>query len=136
MITTVEVLFDLLDKSDSQNDWLDAFQKSRKPNADAIADLALYNYIEMRDLSARPDFQLRMKIEKRIAAAFPDRFKTLYSMVTFSHIPYVTALSKSKHQSQLLDKIMHLSNVNEIWQSEEVLSIAQKWLDDEQVLAF
>jgi kynurenine 3-monooxygenase len=77
-----------------------------------------------------------MKIEKRIAAAFPDRFKTLYSMVTFSHIPYVTALSKSKHQSQLLDKIMHLSNVNEIWQSEEVLSIAQKWLDDEQVLAF
>lgn len=132
----VEVLFQLIESSSSQQEWLDTFQKSRKPNADAIADLALYNYIEMRDLSARPDFQLRMKIEKRIAAAFPDRFKTLYSMVTFSHIPYVTALSKSKHQSQLLDKIMHLSNINEIWQSDEILAMAQKWLDDEQVLAF
>jgi kynurenine 3-monooxygenase len=86
-------------------DWLDKFQHQRKPNADAIADLALYNYVEMRDLAARPDFQLRSKIEKKIAATFPEKFQTLYSMVTFSDLPYATALSKSKQQSQLLDAV-------------------------------
>ena len=62
---------------------LDKFQRQRKPNSDAIADLALYNYIEMRDLSGRPDFQLRLKIEKMLADKFGDKFMTHYSMVTF-----------------------------------------------------
>jgi kynurenine 3-monooxygenase len=76
-----------------------AFGKSRKPNSDAIATLALNNYIEMRDLAARPEFQLRLKIEKRIAAAFPQQFQTSYSMVTFSDKPYAVALEKSKNKA-------------------------------------
>jgi kynurenine 3-monooxygenase len=124
----VNVLFELLAENSNQEEWLDAYQKSRKPNADAIANLALYNYIEMRDLAGRPDFQLRTKIEKRIAAHFPERFQTLYSMVTFSKLPYATALSKSKEQSELLDKIMHLHDIENKWDSDLVLKMAEDWL--------
>jgi kynurenine 3-monooxygenase len=124
----VNVLFELLAENSNQEEWLDAYQKSRKPNADAIANLALYNYIEMRDLAGRPEFQLRTKIEKRIAAHFPERFQTLYSMVTFSRLPYATALSKSKEQSELLDKIMHLHDIENKWDADLVLKMADDWL--------
>ncbi len=127
----VEELFDLFDTKNSIQDWLDKFQHQRKPNADAIADLALYNYVEMRDLAARPDFQLRSKIEKKIAATFPEKFQTLYSMVTFSDLPYATALSKSKQQSQLLDQLMRLDDITTRWDSEEVMEMAKKWIDDQ-----
>ena len=126
----VNVLFELLVENSNQEEWLEAYQQSRKPNADAIANLALYNYIEMRDLSARPDFQLRTKIEKRIAAHFPERFMTLYSMVTFSKLPYATVLSKSKEQSELLDKIMHLHDIENQWESASVLKLAEEWLKE------
>lgn len=125
----VRVLDELLDAH--QNDWnktLDAFQHSRKPNADAIADLALYNFIEMRDLSGRDDFQLRLKIEKRIAEAFPTKFQTLYSMVTFNQTPYSEAQASGKKQGKLLDEIMQIENIQEIWQSDAVLKIAEVWL--------
>ncbi|MCS6819637.1 MAG: NAD(P)/FAD-dependent oxidoreductase [Chitinophagales bacterium] len=125
----VRILDELIDRYDSQWDLiLGEFQKLRKPNADAIAELALYNFIEMRDLSGRPDFQLRMKIEKRIAEFFPDKFQTLYSMVTFNQTPYAEALRRGKKQSELLDKIMQLENVEHIWETEQVLDIARDWL--------
>ncbi|MFN8309274.1 MAG: NAD(P)/FAD-dependent oxidoreductase [Chitinophagales bacterium] len=118
---------------DSEKDWdaaLDQWQQERKPNADAIADLALYNFIEMRDLSAQPAFQLRLKIEKRIAAAFPEKFNTLYSMVTFDQTPYALARKKADKQAELLDQIMRLDTIETRWESSEVLEIAKKWLDE------
>jgi kynurenine 3-monooxygenase len=125
----VQVLDELMDVNADLADLFSAFGKSRKPNSDAIATLALNNYIEMRDLAARPEFQLRLKIEKRIAAAFPEQFQTSYSMVTFSHKPYAVALKKVRQQSQLLDEIMRLNNIADTWESEEVLTIAKKWID-------
>ena len=122
-------LDELMDKHADLGELFSAFGKSGKPNSDAIAELALNNYIEMRDLTARPEFQLRLKIEKRIAAAYPDQFQTSYSMVTFSHRPYSEALTKSKKQSQLLDEIMRLNNIADTWESEEVLTIAKKWIE-------
>jgi kynurenine 3-monooxygenase len=73
---------------------------------------------------------LRTKIEKRIAAHFPERFMTLYSMVTFSKLPYATVLSKSKEQSELLDKIMHLHDIENQWESASVLKLAEEWLKE------
>lgn len=125
----VRILDEILDET-SEN-WplaLDKYQRYRKPNADAIADLALYNYIEMRDLSAQPEFQLRLKIEKKIAAHFPDKFNTLYSMVTFDQVPYAEAQKKAEHQSKLLDQIMRLENIADRWDSQDVLNIADIWL--------
>jgi kynurenine 3-monooxygenase len=128
----VRILDELLDETNEN--WaeaLDKYQHSRKPNADAIADLALYNYIEMRDLSGQPEFQLRLKIEKMIAASFPDKFSTAYSMVTFNdNTPYADAQRKAKEQSELLNEIMLLDNIAERWDGPEVIDMAGKWIKD------
>ncbi|MCW5907755.1 MAG: FAD-dependent monooxygenase [Chitinophagales bacterium] len=108
---------------------LDKFQHQRKPNGDAILDLALYNYIEMRDLSGREDFQLRLKIEKKIAAAFPDKFMTLYAMVTFSDFSYAEAKKRGEQQSELLDAIMQLPNIEQQWEGEAVMQMAKEWIN-------
>ncbi|UTW63626.1 FAD-dependent monooxygenase [bacterium SCSIO 12741] len=107
-------------------DWPKVFQEYaevRKPNGDAIADLALKNYIEMRDLVGDPEFLLRKKIEKRVYANHPDKWVPLYSMVTFTHTPYADALSIGKKQEEIMDEVMQLPNIHEIWESQEVESM-------------
>ena len=126
----VRILDEILDTTNEN--WveaLDRYQRSRKPNADAIADLALYNYIEMRDLSAQPEFQLRLKIEKKIAAHFPKKFNTLYSMVTFDQVPYAEAQSRAKEQSNLLDIIMQVEGIDSKWDSPEIMDMAEVWIN-------
>lgn len=127
-----EDVFELDEILDKQGENWDAvlehFQKQRKPNADAILDLALYNYIEMRDLSGREDFQLRLKIEKQIAEWFPDEFMTHYSMVTFSDYSYHEAKTRGQEQSKLLDQIMAIPDIQNNWQSEAVKQVAARWL--------
>jgi kynurenine 3-monooxygenase len=125
----VKELDEILDAT-SEN-WevaLDKFQHQRKPNSDAILDLALYNYIEMRDLSGREDFQLRLKIEKKIAAAFPDKFMTLYAMVTFSDFSYTEAKKRGEQQNELLDAIMQLPNIEQVWNTDLVMRMAEEWI--------
>jgi kynurenine 3-monooxygenase len=127
----VRILDELLETFDGNwHEVLEHFQHERKPNTDAIADLALYNFIEMRDLSARPAFQLRLKIEKRIADHFPEHFQTLYSMVTFQQTPYREALDRGKKQAALLDEIMQINDLENLWQSDIVLEKAQAWLSN------
>jgi kynurenine 3-monooxygenase len=125
----VKELCEILDNNPKEWDAvLNKFQHQRKPNADAIADLALYNYIEMRDLSGREDFQLRLKIEKRIAERFPVEFITHYAMVTFSDLSYAEAKKRGEQQNELLDKIMALPAINHTWQSEAVMDMAAEWI--------
>ncbi|MBL0308994.1 MAG: FAD-dependent monooxygenase [Bacteroidetes bacterium] len=117
--------------NETSEEWestLNKFQTQRKPNADAIADLALYNFIEMRDLSGRKDFQLRSKIEKKIAAKFGDRFMTHYSMVTFSDLSYNEAKRRGEKQNELLDRLMAVPGIEQKWDSEEVLQMAGEWI--------
>jgi kynurenine 3-monooxygenase len=109
---------------------LNKLQYQRKPNSDAIADLALYNFIEMRDLSGREDFQLRLKIEKRIAQKFADKFMTHYAMVTFSDLSYSEAKKRGEQQSLLLDKIMALPDIENNWESDMVMAIAEEWINN------
>src|ERR1019366_6032465 len=104
---------------------LDKLQNQRKPNSDAIADLALHNFIEMRDLSGREDFQLRLKIEKKIAEKFSDKFMTHYSMVTFSDLSYSEAKKRGEPQNDLLDRIMAIENIHAKWDGPEVMKLAE-----------
>ena len=125
----VRILDEILETANENwEEAFDQYQHSRKPNADAIADLALYNYIEMRDLSAQPEFQLRLKIEKKIAAHFPKHFSTLYSMVTFDQVPYAEARKKAAEQSVLLDEIMRLDQIADRWESQLVIDMADSWI--------
>jgi len=90
-------------------DWdiaMDAYQKRRKPNADAIADLALQNFIEMRDLVGDEQFLHYKKVEHQLCELHPDLFKSQYEMVTFSTIPYSEALSVgAKNTKRVYDLI-------------------------------
>jgi kynurenine 3-monooxygenase len=84
----------------------DAYQKSRKPNGDAMQDLSLENYIVMRDLVADPDFLLLKKVESRINALYPEQYFPKYSMVSFSDIPYHTALTKGTEQENMIKNLI------------------------------
>ena len=104
-------------------DWKKVFAeygRIRKPNGDAIADLALKNYIEMRDSVGDEMFLLRKKIEKKIYEKHPNKWVPLYSMVTFSHTPYADALAIGKKQEAIMDEVMARPDIKTVWDSEEV----------------
>lgn len=106
--------------SDNYHGFFEAFGKSRKPNADAIADLALRNFIEMRDLTADKDFLLRKKIEAWFSEKHPDKWMPLYSMVTFSELSYSEAKKEGERQDRIMEKIMNIPDIESIWESEEI----------------
>ena len=83
----------------------DEFTRTRKPNADAIADMAEENFYEMRDAVADPVFQRKRELETRLEQTFPDYFSK-YSMVTFREdLPYSVAKEKGNAQDKLLMEI-------------------------------
>jgi kynurenine 3-monooxygenase len=81
----------LLDRFDDWAQVFETFSRERKPHADAIADMAVENFIEMRDKVADPRFLLEKQVEKKLLNAFPGRFVGRYSLVSFSLVPYGVA---------------------------------------------
>lgn len=97
------------------------YQALRKPDGDAVAELALNNFIEMRDKTADPKFLLQKKIEAKFSAKHPDKWIPLYSMVTYTpSIRYSTAMKEGARQEEIMKPIMALPNIEQIWDSEEV----------------
>lgn len=89
----------------NQAEALEAYQTARKPNADAIADMALANFTEMRDLAGRPEWQCRKKIEQTLHAAFPDKVEPQYNLVSFSTVPYVKAQESGRKLGMLVEAV-------------------------------
>jgi len=102
-----------------------AFETQRKPDADAIAQLALDNFVEMRDLVADREFILRKKLESRLQAAYPEEWLPLYSMVTFSDLSYSQALNRGLIQKQILKESVLPSQL-ENWEQLELEPIINK----------
>ncbi len=119
------VLNELIDKY--HHDWhliLAAYQTLRKPDADAIAELALNNFIEMRDKVADPKFLLQKKIETAFSKKYPGKWIPAYAQVTFSpQIRYSDALKNSIRQEEIMREIMQLPNIDENWQADAVEKI-------------
>jgi kynurenine 3-monooxygenase len=92
-----------------QGSWETVFAEfgaARKPNTDAIAAMALENYLEMRDSVADPAFQLQQALSLELERRFPRRFIPRYSMVMFHHeIPYLTAQRRGAAQSEILSEL-------------------------------
>lgn len=116
------VLNELMEKHGE--DWeaiFDEYQQLRKPDGDAIADMAVGNFVEMRDKTADPKFLLQKKIEARFSEKHPGKWLPMYSMVTFSpEIRYSTALEKGMSQEAIMQKIMAMPGIESKWDSEEV----------------
>jgi kynurenine 3-monooxygenase len=81
------------------------FFRERKPNTDAIADLALENFIEMRDRVADPRFLLEREVEKILQNRFPDEYISRYGLVTFSRVPYQFAKEAGLIENEILSEL-------------------------------
>ncbi|HNE44936.1 MAG TPA: NAD(P)/FAD-dependent oxidoreductase [Chitinophagales bacterium] len=111
------------------HDWskiMPAYERLRKPNSDAIADLAKLNFIEMRDLVADADFQFKKRIAAKVSALHPDRFIPVYSMVSFSHLPYKDALSEYHRQDAVLTEILGWPEIENRWETDYLPQIAER----------
>src|SRR6202521_3438859 len=74
----------------------------RKENADALADLAVHNFIEMRDKTASKTFRVKKKLDHLLEGLLPGAYLPLYTMVTFTRIPYAIAASRARLQDQIV----------------------------------
>jgi kynurenine 3-monooxygenase len=99
-------LVELIDQHGA--DWAHVFaefEKERKVNTDAIADMAIENFTEMRDRVADARFLLRKKVELALEAKYPQLFVPKYAMVTFHRIPYSVALARGIVQERMLAEL-------------------------------
>ncbi|HWW33520.1 MAG TPA: NAD(P)/FAD-dependent oxidoreductase [Steroidobacteraceae bacterium] len=100
------VLDELLDRHDEWLTLFAEFERARRPNTEAIAAMALENYIEMRDTVLDARFLRRKNLAMALERRFPERFIPRYSMVMFHpEIPYAEALRRGVLQAQLLDDL-------------------------------
>ena len=82
------------------------FQDARKPNTDAIAAMALENYIEMRDGVADPHYLLKREVTAALTRRLPAHFMSRYRMVSFTHLPYAYCLQRGRAQDALLESLL------------------------------
>jgi kynurenine 3-monooxygenase len=119
------ILDELIEKY--KDDWgkiLFEYQNLRKPDADAIADMAVGNFTEMREKTADPKFLLQKKIEARLHEKYPDKWIPAYSQVTFSpHIRYSDALKRGQKQESIMQEVMQMQGIEEMWVREELLEM-------------
>jgi kynurenine 3-monooxygenase len=117
----ISVLEEMMQKY--EDDWanlLNDYENSRKPNADAIAELSYRNFMEMSSKTADPNFLLQKKIEKWFSEKHPDKWVPLYSRVTFSHQPYAEALAEGDKQNAIMQEILKIENIDTIWNTPEI----------------
>lgn len=117
------VLNGLMGKHD--NDWkaiLEEFQTLRKPDGDAIAELALNNFVEMRDKVADKKFLQQKKIEAKLHQLYPEKWIPAYSQVTFSpDIRYSEALERGKKQDAIMQPFVEEVMNGADWDNETFL---------------
>jgi kynurenine 3-monooxygenase len=81
----------------------------RKENADALAGLAVDNFIEMRDKTASRAFRAKKKVDHALEAFLPGFYLPLYTMVTFTRIPYAAAARRARRQDYALYSVCLLT---------------------------
>ncbi|MEM6574409.1 MAG: NAD(P)/FAD-dependent oxidoreductase [Pseudomonadota bacterium] len=110
--------------ADYEGDWartLAAYETVRKPNADALSELAMQNFTEMSELSGRPEFLLQKTIERDFHLAHPELWVPLYTQVTFlPEVSYSDALAAGVRQQKIMDQVMALPWVADADRSAEV----------------
>ncbi|MCY4631102.1 MAG: NAD(P)/FAD-dependent oxidoreductase [bacterium] len=95
----------LRDRPDDTAEAFAAFEAERKPNADAIADMALDNYLEMRAGVMDPRYVIRRELALELQRRYPDRLSPRYNMVMFSTMPYAEAAARAARQAEILDEL-------------------------------
>ena len=109
-------LIRLLEEHD--DDWakvIPEFDRIRRPNCHAIAEMALENYVTMRSSVTDPKFQLKKELGFELEKRFPSRFVPRYSMVMFRLIPYAEARQRGKIQQEILGELVEgVESIDEV----------------------
>ena len=125
------ILDDIIERNQFGN-WQDVFEEytsSHAENGHAIAELALRNFVEMRDATADDSFLLRKKLELYLMEQFPGRYLSQYQMVTFSNTAYKTALKRGDLQTAYAQELIKEYPNPEDWQKESFLNEVDTWLN-------
>ena len=102
---------------------LPRYLKARKVDTDAMQSLSMENFIVMRDKTADQNFLLQKKIERWFSEKNPTKWTPLYSMVSFSNIPYSKALAIGEFQEKVMEQVMKIDNLDLTNNSLEVESV-------------
>lgn len=111
--------------------WDDVFEEYTRDHAKnglAIAELALRNFIEMRDSTASDRFLLRKQLERHLMDQFSDRYMSQYQMVTFSTVPYDTALKRGDLQTTFAESLLDEYPDPDSWFDPKFLEKVEQWL--------
>merc|ERR1719415_479212 len=109
------VMEDSIDKNPgSLGAALAHYSETRNPDAEAMCDLAMYNYIEMRDLLNKKSFLVRKKLDNFLHWLFPSFWVPLYTSVTFSRMRYNQCVSNRAWQDVVLNRISALVGVGSL----------------------
>lgn len=114
-------LYDCMEKHG--DDWhavLNEFENQRHANTDAIAELCIQHFRELRDHVGTPGFLLKKEIERKINKAYPQKYLDLYSMISFTQMPYTEALRVDSEQRAIVEQIMSVKEVEKKLNSVEV----------------
>lgn len=123
------VLYDCL--LGANGDWGQAlrdYEASRKPNADAIADLALEHFHELRDFVGSSEFLLRKELERWVNDLYPDRYAPLYSLISFTNVPYAEAMRQDREQRTLVDRLLAIPDVRARLDSPEIREMVDTFM--------
>ena len=103
---------------EEEKGWASTFKKFnlfQKPNAEAIANMALENAVEMSEKVGDPQFLLKKQIEHKMENHFPEKYRSRYGMVTYTLIPYATTYEAGLLQQEILDELSKgLENVDQL----------------------
>ena len=102
---------------------LEAYQKVRKPNGDAIAELSFRNFKEMGTDTADKSFLLQKKIEAKFTKKYPELWLPLYDRVSFTLQPYSEVLAIGNRQQQIMKEVMEEPNIEELWQTHAIYDL-------------
>lgn len=129
-VTVFDEILSHFERSREVGDWETVFkryEKARKQDTDAIADLAIDNFHEMKDHVANPLFKEKRKLEMSLEENFPKEYFSKYSMVTFNeNIPYAEAMNKGRAQDKALLNMVAHHDLDAITDLKEVLKKVQE----------
>ena len=113
-----------------QGDWkavLTAYEKTRRKDTDAIANLALDNFHEMKEHTASPLFQEKRKLEMAFEGQFPTAYSSKYSLVTFNEdISYHQAMTRGRAQDKTILKLLSDGSLPEHMKTKDKLNLVQQ----------
>ena len=117
------------------DDWvvlLEEYERRRRPNTNAIADLCVDHFVELRDLVSDVRFLLRKEVERRLNLFYPEQFKDLYSMITFTCMPYTEALRVGRKQYLIVDRILGVEGVEQRLDTDEVMNLMRELMAEDE----